>query len=139
MAIVLVAITLLTVNFSSNSSKKKKRKLWPLSIMKKITKDELYDYLVQASGQQALNALIVDKIILLESKDKNINITEKDIQGEIDKVIENMGGEASFNNALQFSGISKEDFKKNIETNLSLKKIIRATNFYNGRRTKKIL
>ncbi len=28
----------------------------------KITKDELYDYLVQASGQQALNALIVDKI-----------------------------------------------------------------------------
>ena len=122
-AIVLIATTLLTVNLSSNSSKKEKETV-ALVDNEKITKDELYDYLVQVNGQQALNALIVDKIILLESKDKNINITEKDIQAEIDKVIENMGGEAAFNNALQLSGISREDFEKNIENNLSLKKLL---------------
>ena len=122
-AIILIATTILTINLSSNSNKTEKETV-ALVNNEKITKDELYDYLIQANGQQALNALIVDKIILLESKSQNINITQEDIQSEIDKMIENMGGEASFNNALQFSGISKEDLNKNIESNLRIKKLL---------------
>ncbi|NMB26514.1 MAG: foldase [Tissierellia bacterium] len=123
-AIVLIATTLLTFNLSSNSSKKEKETTVALVNNEKITKDQLYDYLVQANGQQALNALIIDKIISLEAKSQNINITEENIQNEIDKMKENMGGEEALNNALQYSGISEEDLKKNIETNLSIKKLL---------------
>lgn len=123
-AIVLIATTLLTFTLSSNSSKKEEETTVALVNNEKITKDELYDYLVKANGQQALNALIVDKIIVLEAKSQNVNITEEDIQNETDKMVENMGGEEAFNNALQYSGISKEDLKENIETNLSIKKLL---------------
>jgi foldase protein PrsA len=119
-AIALIAIVLLAVN--SNSSKKEDTVA--LVNDEKITKDELYDYLVKSNGQEALNALIINKIILSEAKDKNINITKENIQDEIDKMIESVGGEQSFDMALQYSGVSKDDLEKNVETNLYLKKLL---------------
>ena len=121
-AIVLIAITLLAVN--SNSTKKGNRETVALVNDEKITKDELYDYLVQANGKEALEALIVNKIIFLEAKGKNINITKENVQGEIDKMIESLGGEEAFNMALQYSGISEDELRKNIETNLCLKNLL---------------
>ena len=122
MAIVLLVATLLTINFGFNSGKKSETVA--LVNNEKILKDELYDYLVETNGQQALNSLIAKKIVQLESKDKNIVVTKEDIKVEIDKVIEGLGGEDAFNNALQFSGMTREDFEKNIESNLYIKKLL---------------
>ncbi|NLW23250.1 MAG: foldase [Tissierellia bacterium] len=90
----------------------------------KIYKEDLYEFLVRASGPQALEVLITNKIILLEAKSQNIDISEKDIQGEIDKMIESMGGEDAFNLALLSAGMELDDLKYDIEMNLYLKRLL---------------
>ena len=89
-----------------------------------ITKDELYDKLVEQNGEQVLNALISEKIINLEAKKQNIEVSEKDVQDKIDKIIENYGGEEEFNQAIAYYGYTVENLKKDIDTNIKVKKLL---------------
>ena len=57
-----------------------------------ITKDELYDLLVEQNGDQVLNSLISEKIIDLEVKKQKIKISKEDIEKEIDKMKKQYGG-----------------------------------------------
>ncbi|MDD3364917.1 MAG: peptidylprolyl isomerase [Syntrophomonas sp.] len=90
----------------------------------KITKDQLYDALVQSSGKQVLDSLISEKIVELEAKKQNIVVSDDDIQKEIDKYYEQYGGEEGFNQALATSGYTLDQVKKDIISNLKVKKIL---------------
>lgn len=90
----------------------------------KIMKDELYDILVKNSGQQALNALIDEKIVELELKKEKIEITKDEINEELDVFKEEMGGEDAFKAALEQSGITEDDFKNDIEQYLGTRKLM---------------
>ncbi|MDD4002326.1 MAG: peptidylprolyl isomerase [Bacteroidales bacterium] len=90
----------------------------------KITKDQLYDALVQSSGKQVLDSLISEKIVELEAKKQNIVVSDDDIQKEIDKYYEQYGGEEGFNQALATSGYTLDQVKKDIISNLNVKKIL---------------
>lgn len=90
----------------------------------KITKDELYDLLVQEHGEQVLNSLIGEKVVQLEIEKQNIEIKEEDIQKEIDQLIEYYGGEERFNEALKYQGYTMDDMKKSIEINMQIKKLL---------------
>ncbi|MEW8972693.1 MAG: peptidylprolyl isomerase [Tissierellaceae bacterium] len=90
----------------------------------KITKDELYDLLVQEYGEQVLNSLIGEKVVQLEIEKQNIEIKEEDIQKEIDQLIEYYGGEERFNEALKYQGYTMDDMKKSIEINMQIKKLL---------------
>lgn len=90
----------------------------------KITKDELYDFLVKANGQNALDALIINKIILLESEKEDIKVSKEEIDEQKNKMIENMGGQEAYKSALQLYGISEEELEHDIEMNLYLKKLL---------------
>jgi foldase protein PrsA len=89
-----------------------------------ITKDELYDVLVKQNGQAALDSLVADKIIELEVKKQNINITKEDIQKEIDKMVESNGGQEAFDQALLNYGYTMDDINKNVEKNLVIMKLL---------------
>lgn len=89
-----------------------------------ITKEELYDLMVQQYGQQALDALIVEKIVELEVENENIEISEEEVEEEFDKMKEELGGEFQFNQALQQSGLTAESLKDNITMNLKINKLI---------------
>lgn len=91
-----------------------------------ITKDELYDVLVVQGGAAALDSLISDKIIDLELKKKGLEVTEKDIDTELQAMIVEYGGEESFNQALASYGYTASDIKKNIKMNLSATKLVGA-------------
>lgn len=91
-----------------------------------ITKDELYDVLVAQGGAAALDSLISDKIIDLELKKKGLEVTEKDIDTELQAMIVEYGGEESFNQALASYGYTASDIKKNIKMNLSATKLVGA-------------
>ena len=52
-----------------------------------ITKEDLYDALVKDYGAATLDTLISDKIIELESEKQNIQVTDKEIQKELDTLI----------------------------------------------------
>ncbi|WP_062107093.1 peptidylprolyl isomerase [Bacillus niameyensis] len=90
----------------------------------KITKAALQEKLVETYGSSTLDQMIDDMVVELEVKKAKITIPEKEINEEMDKFIEQSGGEEAFNTALQQQGMSKNDFKKNVEQYLSINKIL---------------
>lgn len=90
----------------------------------KITKEELYNLLVEQGGEQALEALITEKVIKLESKKQNVQVSDVDIQTEIDKYYEYYGGKESFEQAVTASGISLADMREDVAITLQLKKLL---------------
>ena len=91
-----------------------------------ITKDELYNVLVAQGGKEALDSLIADKIIDSELKKKGLEVTEKDIDTELQAMIVEYGGQESFNQALASYGYTDNNIKKNIKMNLSATKLVGA-------------
>ncbi len=90
----------------------------------KITKDELYDQLVDNYGEQTLDGMINEKIVNMEVKKEKISISDDEIQKEMDDYIEQSGGEEAFNSALQQQGMKKKDLEKDIVQYLSIQKIL---------------
>lgn len=90
----------------------------------KITKDDLYDFLVTSGGQEALGALIDEKVVALEAKKEKIKIDQKDIDKEFDLYVENAGGEEALKNAMEQQGITKDDLKENIVQYLSIREMV---------------
>lgn len=89
-----------------------------------IHKEELYQALVERYGPQTLEGMITDKIIELEAKKANIKISENEIQKEMDKLIQQSGGEEMFNFQLAYTGLTLEDVEKDIERYLKVVKLI---------------
>ncbi|WIV12959.1 peptidylprolyl isomerase [Proteiniborus sp. MB09-C3] len=89
-----------------------------------ITKDELYNILVEQSGAQVLDSLIAERIIKSEAEKQKIDVPKEDVEAELNKIKENYGGEAAFNQAMEYYGYSVEDIKKNITTNTQIKKLL---------------
>ncbi len=89
-----------------------------------ISKDELYDLMLEQNGTQMLDALIVEKVVDFEIDKEKIEISDEDIQGEIDSMKEYYGGEESFNMALAQAGLAEEDMKEDIKMNLKLKAVV---------------
>lgn len=89
-----------------------------------ITKTELYDYLVEQGGEQALDALISEKIVDSEIEKQNIQVSNEEIDENLAEMQEYYGGEEELNNAIASYGYTLDDIKDNIEINLQLEKIL---------------
>lgn len=89
-----------------------------------INKEELYDLMLKQSGPQILDALIVEKIVEFEIEKNKIEISDEDIQAEIDNMKEYYGGEEQFNMALAQAGLKEQDMKDDISKNIKLKKLV---------------
>ena len=81
----------------------------------KITSDELYDIMAAQYGSSIVDTLITNKVIELEAEKQGVEISDEAIEEELNEFIESYGGEDSFNSALEYSGITLEDFKYDIE------------------------
>lgn len=90
----------------------------------KITKGELYDYLVKENGQTALNVLIANKIIDLEAKKQNIKVAKDEVEEELDKIAEPYGGREVFEQFIAMYGSSLDDIRENIEANIKIEKLV---------------
>lgn len=91
---------------------------------KNITKDELYQRLVEQNGAQILDSLITEKIIEAEAQKQNIKVTEAELEKEMTEVIDYYGGEDAFNQALASAGYSTDDVKKDMKRNVEVKKLL---------------
>jgi len=80
----------------------------------KITKTELYDTLVKYYGAETLENMIVDKIIEAEIKKVDVDITDDEVQSELDRIIEAYGGQESFDQQMAMSGTTAEALKADI-------------------------
>jgi len=91
---------------------------------KPISKDELYDVMVKQNGAAALDSLITDKIIGLEVAKHKVTVTDTEVENELQKIIDQNGGEEAFNQTMASYGYTLDEVKKDIATNLQLKKLL---------------
>lgn len=89
-----------------------------------ITKSELYDELVTQNGAQVLDMLVADKIMQSEVKKQNIVVSDEDIDTELNNMKESYGSEEIFNTELEKYGLTIEDVKKNIKSNLQIESLL---------------
>lgn len=89
-----------------------------------ITKEELYDVLVEKYGAQTLESLIAERIVKLEAKAQNIEVSEDDIEEKLDIMRNYYGGEEAFNEAMAHYGYEMEKIKDDITVNIQIKKLL---------------
>ncbi len=90
----------------------------------KITKEELYDTLVKASGQQALELMIEDKVIAMELKKEKVTVSDEEVEAEFAAHIEGNGGEEAFTAALEQNGLTEKEYKESINEYLAIRKVV---------------
>ncbi len=90
-----------------------------------ISKDELYDVLVKQGGQQALEMIIMKKILRMESDKQEIQISEEDVGKEIEEMAEQYGGEEAFNQIMNMYGYDAEDIKEDVKMSLMIEGLIK--------------
>ena len=123
LAVGLLAIILTVTTGCSKDSKAKDETVATVGD-EKITKDELYEVLVQSAGKEALAAMIDDKIVTLELKKEKVSVPDKEVDAELATYVESAGGEEAFEAALKQNGMTEKEFKENIVDFLSIQKII---------------
>ncbi len=89
-----------------------------------ITKDELYDLLLEQAGQQGLNLLLAQKIVDLEAEKQKITITDQEIEAELADYYATYGNAETLNQVLEESGSSLAKLKANLTNTLKLKKLL---------------
>ena len=89
-----------------------------------ITKGELYDVMVKQYGQDSLSYLIDNKIVDVVAEKENVKISDEDVDAKMKGFIEANGGEESFHDALEQSGMTEKDIETEIVNYLKLVKLL---------------
>ena len=89
-----------------------------------ITKNQLYEELVEVNGKEALDNMIAHKVINLEMDKQNIVISDEEVQNELDLLYEYYGSETAFMETLNATGYTLDEMKRDIVTNLGIKKLM---------------
>lgn len=127
LSVSLVVVSALAIFFAITTYKAKKDTVVARVGDTKITKDELYNTLAKHNGESALDSLINYKIIDLELKKNNLEVTDEEIQEELKKVKEQTGGEEAFNQMLAYYSYTEADFKNDIKYNTGIRKLLEPT------------
>ncbi|MFI8684796.1 peptidylprolyl isomerase [Rossellomorea sp. NPDC077527] len=90
-----------------------------------ISKEDLYATLVDQYGEGALDTLIAEKIVKLESEKKDIAVKESEIDKELENIKGQYDSEEAFNEALTSSGADLDSVKENIKTYLLTEKLLK--------------
>jgi len=78
-----------------------------------------------ASGKDALDSIIKEKLITMEASKKGIKISDDDVNAEIKKVEESLKTQGTtLDDALAQQGMSREDLRKRIVIQLSITKLV---------------
>ncbi|WP_272941216.1 peptidylprolyl isomerase [Bacillus coahuilensis] len=80
----------------------------------KISKEELYDRLVEQDQGATLNAMISEVLIMKEAKDQGVEASDEEINEELETLYGMYGGEEAFTNQIEASGMSLDEVKDDI-------------------------
>ena len=93
----------------------------------KINKEDLYDTLVETYGAATLDTLISDEIIELEAEKQNIQVTDKEIEKELELLYAQYGGKEILTEQLKASGSSIDVVKEDVVQYLETRKLVEPT------------
>lgn len=91
---------------------------------KEISKEELYEKMVSQYGQQTLEQLMADALIDQEIKDKEIAVSEEEINEELSSLMASYGGEEAFEEAMTANGVTQSQIKEDIKSYLKTEKVL---------------
>ncbi|MCG5254840.1 SurA N-terminal domain-containing protein [Brevibacillus agri] len=74
-------------------------------------------------GEQILDQLITETLIIQEAEKKNVNVTENQVISELEKMKENMGSPERFNQFLEQYKMTEDQVKERIKINMLLNNI----------------
>ncbi|OCT15848.1 hypothetical protein A8709_09485 [Paenibacillus pectinilyticus] len=89
-----------------------------------ISSTQLYDAMVASGGSKMLDSMISDELVKQEAKKAGIQVTDADITNEIQSIKSTYSSEDEFNQALTNYGMTMDDLKKSMTTQVMLKKIL---------------
>jgi hypothetical protein len=93
----------------------------------RISRRQWHKRLEKAYGASVASQLIEDQIIKSEAKKEDLTVSKEEVDIEIDRIIESIGGEEMFNSALVANNITLEELKDQIKTDLLATKILAPT------------
>lgn len=89
-----------------------------------ISKNELYDLMVQSNGQAALDSLVNEKIVEVESAQNNITASEDEVEKKLEEVAGYYGGLDILEQSLANYNMSLKDVKKDLTVQVKLEKLL---------------
>ncbi|TLS50184.1 foldase [Paenibacillus antri] len=90
----------------------------------KITANELYQTMLKQVGPQAVDQLILERLINREAAKQKIEVSDADINAELDKIKANFPDEATFNQQLESAGFTLDTLKEQIRPQVQLTKLV---------------
>ncbi len=91
---------------------------------KPITRFSLYQRMNQVYGKQTLDDLVNEAILKKAIHDSKVKVSDQDVKTEIDKLEEQFKNLGGLDEALAQRGLSRDDLKDQITTQLSVEKIL---------------
>lgn len=88
-----------------------------------ISRWQLNEQLAQRFGEQALDNIISERLILAAARQKGIFITKEEIDGRINQIKQQITGGVDLSQALKAQGLTENDFRRQIEIQLSIDKM----------------
>ncbi len=83
---------------------------------KPITKFQLWNELEKQAGKQVLESLVIESLILQEAQNQNIQITQSDIDAEIQKIKNNLKQQGQeLDQLLVAQGMSLDELEKQVK------------------------
>lgn len=88
-----------------------------------ISRWQLNDRLVQKFGDQTLDTIINERLILAAARQQGIFVKSEEIDGKIKQIETRLNGKISLEDALKAQGLTKDDFRKELEIQISIEKL----------------
>lgn len=88
-----------------------------------IARWHLTDQLVKKFGDQMLDNIISERILAAELRKKGVFIAPTDVDNRIKDVEKRLDGKIALNDALKAQGMSMDDFKRQVEIQLSIDRL----------------
>ncbi|MBI5358838.1 SurA N-terminal domain-containing protein [Candidatus Amesbacteria bacterium] len=104
-----------------------KTKTWPVVATVNympITRFELDQLMYGKVGKEALDALIIQKLVDQELKTKKITVLEKDIDARLEEIKTQLGTPENFNQILELQGVTQAQLREQIDYQLKLEKLV---------------
>lgn len=85
---------------------------------------DLNAVLTSRFGEQTLEGIVSEMLIEQAATKEGIDITDEELAARQQQIVESLGGDVSIDDLLRYQGMSKEDFDKQIRTQILVEKIL---------------
>lgn len=103
---------------------------WPVAAFvnyEPITRFELDQMMYSRVGAEALDALITQRLVSQELRNRKISVTSAEVDAKIEEIKAQLGPDNNFDQILQLQNMTLSDLKTQIEFQLKLEKLVPAS------------